>query len=198
MKRFLKWTGNIITAVLLLGLLLVTYFSISAKLSGEAPKVFGHELMTVLSGSMEPVIHTGSVIVVNPAVDISRLQVGDIITFRSPEDKDKIITHRILSIEGVEASTRFTTKGDANNAEDPKPIPVSNVVGKYANITIPYLGYTLAFAKSKIGVISLLIVPGALLILWQLVSLFRAISHMEKEKAKPDEPLTVEDLRNNV
>ena len=51
-------------------------------------------------------------------------------------------------------------KGDNNNGPDLEPVLAENVIGKYADITVPYAGYALNYANSKAGALLLLIIPG--------------------------------------
>jgi signal peptidase len=88
----------------------------------------------------------------------------------------------------VDSEVHYITKGDNNDANDPSPIPARNVVGLYADFTIPYLGYFLTFAKSKTGIAILLIIPGVYLIVSQMLSLWRAIRESEKS-SKAEKPV---------
>ena len=92
----------------------------------------------ILSGSMEPVIPTGSVAV----VDSSKRDVrpGNIATFERHGD---LVTHRILS----KTEEGYKTKGDANTDPDSGTIPVENIRGTYL-FCIPYLGYGFMWAKN--------------------------------------------------
>lgn len=181
---FARWISNIITGVLVVVLVITMVFAISSKRAGGAPRIFGYELMTVLSGSMEPSIRTGSIIAVLPAADPTRYKAGDVITYRSPEDKNILITHRILEVQRAGAGVRYVTKGDNNDGQDPKPVPAVNIVGQYSGFTVPLLGYVVSFARSKTGILIMLIGPGLLLIGWQLISVWRIISGMENPKEK--------------
>lgn len=187
MKRVLKWGGNVVTVILGVVLILTLYASVTSRING-VPTISGLQMYEVLSGSMEPGIHTGSVIFDRPDVNVKNLKVGDVITYNAPEGEfenvnDKIIiTHRILKIENQNGQLMFQTKGDANNAPDPKLVPENNVIAQYSNITIPYLGYYINFMKSKMGILLLMIVPGALLILITMIGLFREIAKLEKDK----------------
>jgi signal peptidase len=60
----LKWTNRLVTGVLIILLIGVAALVIPAKISGEQPEIFGYQLKSVLSGSMEPGIQTGSVIAI--------------------------------------------------------------------------------------------------------------------------------------
>lgn len=186
MRIAVKWIGRIISYALLLLFALVLYFGVSTRILGGPPTIFGHEMYVVLSGSMEPHIHVGSVIFDAPHFHVNQLAVGDVITFKSPDDSSMLITHRIHSIIHKGNLLEFQTKGDANPTPDPFLVPAQNVVAQYSNFTIPYLGYYLEFVKTKLGMGLVLIVPGALLIISQIISLFRTI-WKEVDSKKPAE-----------
>ncbi|MBP0725112.1 signal peptidase I [Bacillus sp. RG28] len=177
-----KIISNTITFVLVIFLATMLFFTISAKINGGQPKIFGNELLTVLSGSMEPTFMTGSVIAVKPVTDPKTLKVGDVVTYKTINDPNMKITHRIKEIKTENGQLSFITKGDNNDSQDPKPIPQANIVDKYSNFTIPYLGYIIAFSKTKMGIISLMIVPGIAIFLWQMISLFLSIIKLDKKE----------------
>lgn len=176
------WISNIISVVLVAMMFLSIFFIISSKMSGGKPTVFGYELMTVLSGSMEPSIKTGSIIAVKPISTPDKCQVGDVVTYKSLDDPNILITHRIIKVENSGDSIQYITKGDNNDSEDHKAIPSSNVVGIYANFTVPGLGYMFNFIKSKNGILFILIIPGVLLIISQLIGMWRAVIKMEEKE----------------
>jgi signal peptidase len=193
MKRAIKWGSNLITFLLGIVLLVTMYCAVSSRLSGGTAKIFGRDIYEVLSGSMEPGIHTGSVILDKPNVNVNNLKVGDVITFKAPNQEyganEMIITHRIRQIQHQNGQLMFQTKGDANDAPDPSLVPAATVIAQYDNITIPYLGYYLNLTKTKLGIGLLLILPGALLIITTLVSLFREILKLQapaKSESKPE------------
>lgn len=110
----------------------------------------------VLSGSMEPKIKMGSVVVIKPSQD---LKTGDVITFKNPKDPKTTITHRISAINnGV-----IQTKGDANNAPDNWEVTENQVLGKVVT-SVPYLGYAANFAKTSRGFLLFIILPAFLII----------------------------------
>ena len=134
------------------------------------PPVLRYQTYVVLSGSMEPTIHTGSVVVAS-AVDPSALQVGDIITFLSPSQQENI-THRIVAIHaGANGQgPSFITKGDANGVNDQQEIRYDHLAGK-VTLTIPYVGYGFKFLGSSDMRFLMIVVPGILLLgswLWEV------------------------------
>lgn len=112
----------------------------------------------VQSGSMEPAIMTGDIIIVacRPAYGLR-----DVITFRGSDGR--IITHRIVE----KKDGTFATKGDANRVEDSAVVPAGAVIGKVI-LVIPKLGYLAGFAKTLPGFILLIVIPSLLLIGQQL------------------------------
>lgn len=179
-KRLLKVINYTITTILFVVLLVTMFLVISTKASGGEPSLFGYQIKTVLSGSMEPKIKTGSILSIKEADDSTSFQKGDVITFRTTEDI--LITHRIVEVNG--AGQSYITKGDANNAPDNEPVSHENIIGSYTGFTIPYVGYVMNFANSKEGTALLLVIPGILLLIYSGVTIwstFRRINHEKKE-----------------
>lgn len=138
-----------------------------------------YRVLSVLSGSMEPAIHTGSVVIVAPAADY---KIGEVITFGEISKTKTPTTHRIKDIKIVDDKPVYITKGDANNAPDNKEVAASEVKGKVL-FTIPYLGFILNFVKQPMGFALVIIVP-AILIIWEEVKkIWREIM---KNKKKPE------------
>jgi signal peptidase I len=157
---------------------------ISSKASGGEPNFFGYQLKTVLSGSMEPTFMTGSVIAVKPVNNPTDLKKGDIITFKI--DQQTLATHRIIDIQKNNGSVVYKTKGDNNKTADADPVLSQNVVDKYSDFTIPYVGYFQEFIKSKNGAALLLILPGILLLVYSIISIFKAIKELERANKPKD------------
>lgn len=171
------------TTTLLFIVLLVTLFSVIAmKASGGEASVFGYQLKTVLSGSMEPEIQTGSIVAIKNANGQVTFQKGDIITFRTNDDM--IVTHRIAEVE----DGQYVTKGDANDAADAEQVSQENVIGEYTGFTLPYAGYVMNFANSSEGGAILLVLPGVGLLLYSIITIWRALRKIDQsgQEAKTD------------
>lgn len=138
-----------------------------------------YQVKVVLSGSMEPSIQVGSVVVIKPE---SQYKVGDVITF-GPDTKTEIpVTHRVTEIVSESrASQVFITKGDANEDPDPNTVSSRNVIGKVA-FSLPYVGYLLEFAKTPMGFVSLVVVPGILIALGELLKIVREFWRIRCER----------------
>ena len=178
MKKVLKVLSGLCTTVLFLVFIFMLIAVISSKASGGEPNFFGYQLKTVLSGSMEPTFMTGSVIAVKPVNNPTDLKKGDIITFKI--DQQNLATHRIIEVRHQNGSVLYRTKGDNNKSADFDPVLSQNVVDKYTGFTIPYVGYFQQFAKSKNGAALLLILPGILLLVYSIISIFKAIKELER------------------
>jgi len=125
----------------------------------------GYKLLMVQSGSMEPTIMTGDVILIKKS---SEYLVSDIITFEDVQSR--IVTHRIFSLS-ENSKNEFITKGDANRTEDNAIVVVSDILGKVV-YTIPSLGYLIVFAKKPIGIVVLLIIPSILIVFDEVFGIF--------------------------
>jgi signal peptidase I len=170
------WTivSNITRTIFFTVICLAAFVVLSSRLSGGEPTFLGYQVKAVISGSMEPIFQTGSIISIKLGNQHTSYKKGDIIAFRMDE---KLITHRIIDVKKENGQAVYQTKGDHNNGPDLWKVPAQNVAGKYTNFTIPYVGYALNYVHSKAGSALLLIVPGILLI----VSAFRSIAIAKKE-----------------
>lgn len=85
-------------------------------------------------------------------------------------------------MKNANGKVMYETKGDNNNGPDLKPVLAENVIGKYADITVPYVGYLLSYASSKAGAALLLIIPGVCLLMYSVITIFSAIRSIDNEK----------------
>ncbi|HWO07768.1 MAG TPA: signal peptidase I [Candidatus Paceibacterota bacterium] len=129
------------------------------------------ELKIVKSGSMEPAVPTGSVVVVKPAAEY---RFGDVITFGEDTATAIPTTHRVIGVQGEGAAATYTTKGDANEEADPQPVQRRDIIGKVI-LSVPYAGYVLDFARQPLGFVLLIAIPAALVILEELLAIAREI-----------------------
>lgn len=136
------------------------------------------QIKIVKSGSMEPVIKTGSIVVDKPEASYN---MGDVVTFGKDTKTQIPTTHRIVSISGTGASEMITTKGDANDAADPAQTPISAVHGKVI-FTVPYLGYILSFARQPMGFALLVGVPAFAIILEEIGKIVREVVALRRRK----------------
>ncbi len=178
----IKILGNIIFACLTIIIAFLVFFLVQSRLSGQPPSIAGHQIYIVLSGSMSPAFDTGSVVLVKP-VDPTTIEMGDIITFSGAAGGPTMLTHRVIRVN-EEGGLSFYTRGDANAIDDPIPVPAREVIGK-VSLAIPYAGYIMDFARTKRGLLSIVIIPGILVIILELRNLFRyAVEEEARKKAE--------------
>ncbi len=138
----------------------------------------GIRTLVVMSGSMEPTIKTGSVIVIKPAANY---KTGDIITFGAISKTSMPTTHRIVDTKVASGQQVFFTKGDANDDEDAKQTPLSDIKGKVL-FSIPYLGYGVNFVKKPLGFFLLFVLP---LIVAAFDEIYKICKELRKSKNAP-------------
>jgi len=130
----------------------------------------------VYTGSMEPAIPVGSVVVIKPA-DPETLNIGDVICFRLSESATTTVTHRIFNI----TSEGFITKGDANEDPDQWIVKKENVIGK-AILTIPFIGYLGYFVRTPIGFILLILLPASAIIIMEIRNIVKELKKQKQEQ----------------
>ncbi|MEL7657101.1 MAG: signal peptidase I [Bacillota bacterium] len=126
---------KVVSGILFGAVVIVLLFSLvsinMAKNRGEIPNIFGYYLFVIESGSMEPTLKVGTVIISRRPGEPDRLEESDIITFRTRSGA--IVTHRIIEvIEEGEGNIRYLTKGDnPNNATDQEALTPERVIGVF-------------------------------------------------------------------
>jgi signal peptidase len=130
----------------------------------------GYELRIVQSGSMEPTISTGSLVLVQAQ---ERYAVDDIVTFRTGERDGIPTTHRIVADGLRSGELVYTTKGDANEEADLEPVTQREIIGRVI-VSAPYLGYLLDFARQPLGFMLLIVLPALLIVFEEATSLWQA------------------------
>ena len=104
------------------------------------PELFGWSRAVILSGSMEPSMSIGDLVIVHREKEY---RVGDIVVFDSG---GLSVTHRILE----KAQEGFVTKGDANNVPDKELLSENHIIGRVA-VVIPMVGKAVLFLKNPAG-----------------------------------------------
>lgn len=140
-------------------------------------------VFSVLSGSMEPAIKTGGVVVIRPQTDYKE---GDIVTFRSEKSIKETFTHRIIkvNIDPDNNQTNYNTKGDANEEQDQQATSKGRALGKVI-FTLPYAGYAVSFAQTQTGLIVLIVIPATIIVYSELLNIKNEIIkllHKNKKK----------------
>lgn len=153
-------------------LVLIALLFVGAALPGT-----NYSIKTVLSGSMEPVIRVGSVIVVRPT---GSYEIGDIITFETRRGSGIPTTHRIEDIRVEGGRPIYITKGDANPITDITEVREADIIGKTI-FSIPYLGYMIEFVRKPMGFALVVILPATLVVISEVYKIYFQI---KKKKTK--------------
>ena len=140
----------------------------------KTPSFFGIKTYSIISGSMEPTIHTGDIVIAKET-NKENLQIGDIISFRLGQS---VVTHRIIGIEETENGEVYTTKGDKNNTEDKVEIKIDLIEGKVIG-RIPFMG---KIAKLLHGNISIIVIILMVYIYYSHTSKVSRIKNRRKAK----------------
>jgi len=153
------------------------------------PVLFGHVVLTLLSGSMTPTIDTGD-LAIDKTVTMAQannLHVGQIITFQighTPTNQPVFVTHRIVGVLSITNQSTgamqhmYTTKGDANNTPDAALVSPSQVLGVY-QWRVPYGGYVAAFIHTRGGFAIFIVLPVLYLIGSEFLTLWRRLDDLE-------------------
>ena len=126
-------------------------FSIINK--NETPCFFGIKTFVIVSGSMQPELMIGDIVIVKNC-DKNDINVGDIISYRSGQS---VITHRIVEFIESDGQTGYITKGDNNKDKDNVVVKFEDIEGKYIG-KISNLGNVVLFLKNKIVIISIILI----------------------------------------
>ena len=165
MRKIFHWIGNIVLTILLILVVLV----VGSKLS-KSDDVLGFTPLKVLTGSMEPAIKIGDLIIVKD-MDKSNIGEGDIITYRT--NTGVYVTHRVVEVVDEGGSTMFRTKGDANNVEDKDLVGEEAIVGKYI-FRLPAFGYLSDVMAKPLGFILIFVLPLFILLGKEIVNFSKA------------------------
>jgi len=147
--------------------LIIVWFGVCLAAGATGRGFLGLKMYTVNSGSMEPAISAGSVVVVKPK---TAYKTGEIISYYAKtETGAKIITHRVERIGG----NVYVTRGDANLAVD-EVVEPRLVIGKVVAV-IPWIGNLIEEIKARVMVKVLLVLPAILIITNEILKIRRLI-----------------------
>ena len=167
LNRVLGWIG---IAILVIAVPLIVFMFIGPR--------FGWETHPVMSGSMEPALKVGGLIVTKP-IKLRKIEVGDIITFKTGEQK---VTHRVTGIIEQEGKPWFQTKGDANEEPDPNFVSSNEEEMRKVVLHFSYLGFAAIFMKSKLAFLPLVGIPALLLIGMYTREIYKEIKEWKKKR----------------
>lgn len=185
MKKILRTAVNVLSIFVIIAALFVLLSVVMTK-PGQPPNVLGYSSFRVLTGSMEPTVRTGSMIIVK-RVSPSDITEGDVITFYSsdPSLGGSVNTHRVVGVSDVDGIRIFSTKGDANLIADEYEVLETDLIGKMT-FSSYFLGVLVRILSNPVVFIPIIVIPLlAILVINMIktVNLARAAAKEEEEKA---------------
>jgi signal peptidase len=145
----------------------------------SVPGLAGLRSFNVLSGSMEPSLRTGGV-VLDETIRPLEARPGDIVTFNDPSNRSRLLTHRVRDVTVRDGRAHFTTRGDANDVAERWEVPLGEEIGRVA-YHMPYLGYPRQWLAGRAGRLAAL----ALVAVWALLAL-RSIWSTPRARSEAD------------
>ena len=172
-KKIILNVIGIILCVILIPIIFINCFLIvkENEKKNEVPSIGGNAPLIVLTGSMDPTIKAGDLIVTKK-IAAKDVKVDDVISFFDPEGNgSSIVTHRVIGIEIDETSGEifFRTQGDNNDIADMTPVPERNLVGRWEGTRFWGLGYVVLFTQSTVGMITIIAVVVAAIIIYMML-----------------------------
>jgi signal peptidase len=146
-----------------------------------APFALGMRSLSVMSGSMEPAVRTGDVIV-DEWIPPSRARVGDVISFNDPARGGVVVTHRVVDVRRREARVDFVTRGDANTGVERWTAPANGRIGR-VSYRIPHAGFLMVFTRTPGGKLLFLVIPACLWGAWEVFRIWRPAKEGEPDGA---------------
>lgn len=182
MKKILKILPNVLL------IMLVAYIVLMKICPEKINKFLGYQTFVILTDSMEPVLPTGSAVLVKNLKDDEEPKEGDIVSFRVDRlGEDAVFTHYYCGTETEEdGSTRYLTQGATAERPDDYITHRQDIIGTYV-FHIPYVGRIVLFLKSPFALIELGIIMIIMIIYQLLWDKFDKEEQAEKEKQETSE-----------
>ena len=180
--RIARLIKNIICWVMIIVLAFTLIVFMTTRIQGNTPSVFGYSVFRISSGSMEPELMVGDVILDKEIKDESEISVGDVITFEGGSQfDDLLVTHKVIKAPytDTDGNLMLQTKGIANEIED-KPIKFSQVRAKMI-CKIPYIDtlYNLFLSPSGLLILILLII---LVFIDEIANIIKVVSGKDERR----------------
>lgn len=179
--RVIKTIINVVCWIVVAVLAVVMVAFLVSRINGGSPSVFGYTFHRISSGSMEPELMVGDVILDKEVSDVNEIKKGDIITFQGGAQYDNhLVTHRVVKAPYTENGiVMLQTKGDANNVED-DPISAETVRSKYLT-KVTFLAGLYSFFLSPWGLLTFIAVL-FLIFFDEIINIIKIVSgHYDEE-----------------
>lgn len=180
-----KFLNGLVNVVLVLAIVLAavsTYVSYVSTSGNGVPSVFGIRILSIQTESMYPTLNPGDLIFDKAVKDPSELQVGDIITYWTVINGERVLnTHRIYEIYDGGGYLIFGTKGDNNTVADALTVHESEIVGIYST-KISGVGKVFDYLQTSTGFLIVVVIPVFIFFLYYLVQFFRVLFEYQNVK----------------
>ena len=181
MKKVLKITANVLVWIILILALLVTIMVFSSGRNNGVANLLGFIPMTVESDSMKPTFKKDDLIICKEVDDVYSLQKGDVITFWTIIDGQRVKnTHRIVDINELDNTRSFITRGDNNAQDDTIPASANDVIGKWTDVKLGGFGKVMNFLRTKTGFFICIVIPMAVFFLVELYKFIVTLVELKK------------------
>lgn len=180
-----KIISTIVNVILVIAIVIAataTYTSYVSTSGNGVPSVLGLRVFSIQTDSMYPTLNPGDLIIDKAVKDSSQLQVGDIITYWTVINGERVLnTHRISQIYDGGGHLIFETKGDNNSISDSLTVHESEVVGIYSS-RIAGVGKVFDYLQTSTGFLIVVVVPVFLFFLYYLIQFFRVLFEYQNVK----------------
>ena len=180
-----KIISTIVNVILVIAIVIAataTYTSYVSTSGNGVPTVLGLRVFSIQTDSMYPTLNPGDLIIDKAVKDSSQLQVGDIITYWTVINGERVLnTHRISQIYDGGGHLIFETKGDNNSISDSLTVHESEVVGIYSS-RIAGVGKVFDYLQTSTGFLIVVVVPVFLFFLYYLIQFFRVLFEYQNVK----------------
>ena len=193
-KKILRIVSDVLLVILFIFCLLLLLLTVTMRSENASSQFFKYEMRYVLTGSMEPEIRQGDLIVIErvPEEDAqsyyASLKEEDIITFYwydSANLEERVITHRITKVQPTgDGNYVYTTQGDA--VEEDTQIVYSSedkIIGKVVWKS-HFIGLIMTIMRSPWGIVCCIIIPAALMIVYEVIKIINVFRNEKEEKRK--------------
>lgn len=184
-KRILNTVINVILVIAIIMAAMCTYVSFVSTSGNGVPSILGVRVFSIQTKSMYPTFEPGDLIFDSAVKDSSDLEVGDIITYWTVIDGQRVLnTHRIIQVYDGGGYRIFETQGDNNTVADALTVHESEIVGKYNGKKLDGVGKLFDYLQTSTGFLLVIVIPVAIFFLYHLIQFFRVLFEYNNIKNK--------------
>ncbi len=180
--------NTVINALLVVAIIMAaicTYVSFVSTSVNGVPSILGVRVFSIQTKSMYPTLEPGDLIFDTAVDDASELEIGDIITYWTVIDGQRVLnTHRIIQIYDGGDYRIFETQGDNNTAADALTVHESEIVGMYSGKRLAGVGKVVDYLQTSTGFLVVIVIPVAIFFLYHLIQFFRVLFEYNNIKNK--------------